>query len=553
VLDSCGKRWTGETPQGFSPRRLTASPAESEHLERKSTTTRYIKKQQCYEDSFINRTQTTTFLKVNFMSIRKRLFLSNVAMVLMPLVMFILYFILLNVLFSEDMTFLRNNYHRGWEAQPAEQENQLFTQLKKTASLESEKLSNQTFLDSITNELKEEHAGVIIRKEDKLLYTSNRLKDMTYDELPPFGNEGYSPVAWFGHQQFEVRQHDFFFKDGAEGSIFLLNEGVPFTQNARTFFPMIAFGLVLILVLTNATLTYFMSRRILKPVNQLSAAASKIREGDLDFKMEPASKDELGKLVITFDEMRRKLKEASEIREQYEKNRRELIANISHDLKTPITSIRGYVEGIKDGVANTEDKLERYLDTIHTKAEHMNRLIDELFLYSKLDVKSLPFRFEEVELKAFLEDYLEELRLELREVNVQIHMQKIERFRPTVMIDRDKMIRVMDNIIYNSVKYMDKDRCHIHISLEEKEEMVEVKIGDNGPGVPEKELSSIFNRFHRSDPSRNSNSVGSGLGLAIAAQIIKAHSGKIWAESAPGNGLSIHFTLQLFDDEVDRR
>jgi signal transduction histidine kinase len=487
------------------------------------------------------------------MSIRKRLFLSNVAMVLMPLVMFILYFILLNVLFSDDMKFLSNEYHRGWEKQPAGQESPLFNQLKKTASLESEKFSNQTFLDSISNELKEEHAGVIIRKEDRLLYTSNRVKDLTYDELPVFGQEGYFPVARLDHQQYEVRQHDFFFKDGSEGSIFLLNEGVPFIQNARTFFPVIAFGIVIILVLTNATLTYFMSRRILKPVNQLSAAASKIREGELDFKMEPASKDELGKLVKTFDEMRGKLKEASEIREQYEKNRRELIANISHDLKTPITSIRGYVEGIKDGVANTEDKFDRYLDTIHGKAEHMNRLIDELFLYSKLDVQSLPFDFEEIEWKAFLEDYLEELRLELRKENVQISMQTGEGFSSTVRIDPDKMIRVMDNIIYNSVKYVDKDRCHIRISLEEKEEMVEVMIGDNGPGVPANELSSIFNRFYRSDPSRNSNSVGSGLGLAIAAQIIKAHRGKIWAESSSGNGLCIHFTLPLFDEEGDRQ
>jgi signal transduction histidine kinase len=496
----------------------------------------------------LDKTATTTILKVNAMSIRKRLFISNAAMVLMPFVMFILYFLLLNVLFSGDIKNLSNNYHRGWQTPQIGNDVQMFNRLKKTASLQSEKFMDTAYLDSLTKNMKKENTGIIIRKGKRILYKSSYVKNLINGKLPKFGQEGYDPVVWLGHKQYSIRQHDFYYKDGTEGSVFYVDEGVHFIQFARKYFPLIFFGLVLILVMTNILLSFFMSRSILRPVKQLSIAAGKISEGDLDYQVESSSKDELGRLVKTFDDMRARLKESSKLREQYESNRKELIANISHDLKTPITSIRGYVEGIKDGVANTEDKLERYLDTIHAKAEHMDHLIDELSLYSKLDVKSLPFHFEKVEVKAFMEDYLEELRLEYKE-DVEISLQATNPL--TAILDRDKLIRVMNNIVRNSVKYMDKEVCKITIAFQEDGEMVKVSISDNGPGVPSNEISHIFNRFYRTDPSRNSHTGGSGLGLAISAQIIEAHGGSIWAESSPREGLCTYFTLKKPENKGD--
>ncbi|WP_223591833.1 sensor histidine kinase [Neobacillus bataviensis] len=483
------------------------------------------------------------------MSIRKSLFLSNAAMVIMPTLIFILYFALLNVLFSGDFKLLSNNYHRGWQTGTGGQNIELFNQLKKTASLEEEKFSNPSFQVTLSMELEDKNAGIIIRKSKKVLFSSDNVSKLQKEKLPAFGNEGYQPMVRLGQQPYSIRQHDFYFKDGTEGTILLLDKGVPFIQFARRFFPMIFIGFVLILVLTNSVLSYLMSRRILKPINQMSEAASKISAGNLDFHLEPIRKDELGKLVKSFDEMRKKLKKSADLREQYENNRRELIANISHDLKTPITSIRGYVEGIKDGVANTKEKLERYLDTIHVKATHMDRLINELFLFSKLDVNSVPFNFEKVELNLFLEDYLEEIRLDLSDEGTQIVM--VTNFRIAVFIDRDKIIRVINNIIFNSVKYIEKGKCRIQISFKEQGKMVKVSICDNGPGVPADEIANIFDRFYRGDPSRSSDTGGSGLGLAIAAQIIQAHGGEIWAENSSGGGLSIHFTLPRSNGKGD--
>ncbi|MBM7681563.1 histidine kinase [Pullulanibacillus pueri] len=478
------------------------------------------------------------------MSIRKRLFFSNALMVVTPIVMFVLYFILLHLFFDNDLRYLSNSFHgEPKTAQQKGKEQRVFTQLQKVASLNAEQLLNVSYLDKIASSLNGEQAGLIIRHGNTIIYTSDDVEKVSQHTLPEFGNEGYTPVTWLGHEQYEISQHDFFFKDGSEGSIFVIKKGEAFYKFARKFFPLIIFGVIGIVVTTNIVLSYIVSRGILKPVHQLSWAADQVKQGNLDFHMESTKKDELAKLVNTFENMRAKLKEGIELRDRYERNRKELIANISHDLKTPMTSIRGYVEGIKDGVADTKGKLEQYLETIQTKSEYMDRLIDELFLYSKLDLNRLPFHFEKVDLLGFMKDYVEEIRLELVGKNVQLSLVS-EPVHVKVPLDRDKLIRVLNNIIYNSVKYNDKEESLIQLAITEEKQRVKVTLSDNGPGVSQEALAHIFTRFYRSDPARQADTGGSGLGLAIAEQIIKAHGGAIWAENNPGGGLRISFTLQ---------
>ncbi|HET7616393.1 MAG TPA: HAMP domain-containing sensor histidine kinase [Bacillales bacterium] len=479
------------------------------------------------------------------MSIRKRFFLSNAVMIMMPVFIFIMFIVSYHVFFGGGNGNFGNPY---WNWQQQGQPNSaLYDRLLKTSALHPEKLKNARYLEKYSGK----NAGVIVRKDGKPVYVSDGFEQVAREGLPSFGREGSSPVAWYGHEQYSLRQHDFYFNDGVRGSFFIVQKEGNFFDSPRAIFPLFFGGLLLILILTNLLLSYLMSRSILKPVERLSDAAGKISAGDLDFEMTTKKRDEMGRLIETFDEMRSKLKTSMELRERYENNRRELLASISHDLKTPITSIRGHVEGIKDGVANTEAKLDRYLDTILAKANHMDRLIEELFLYSKLDVKSLPFDFEKVEFRAFLEDYLEELRLELEEDRVQIDLETVEA-KLFAEIDRDKMIRVFNNIIYNSVKYNDKSVCRIGVLLTDRGNRLEVKIRDNGPSVPADELPRIFSHFYRTDPSRNPETGGSGLGLAIAKQIIDAHGGSIWAEGAAGEGLCVSFTLNKTTGEGER-
>jgi histidine kinase len=477
------------------------------------------------------------------MSIRKRLFISNAVMIILPIILFNIYFILLHLFFGNEL-----NSFTHWPGAHVEQNQPAFSKLTKTASLQPEKLLDTTYLDALSSELKKEQTGLIIRKGQKIIYNSSPIKGVDTKDIPVFGQEGYHPMVWLGNRPFSIRQHDFYFDDGKEGSILLINKNHSFPQFARQFFPLIIFGLLGIVILTNILLSYLMARSILKPVRLLSMASEKISRGDLNFHIQSNKKDELGKLVNAFDDMRKQLKRHNELRDQYENNRKELIASISHDLKTPITSIRGYVEGIMDGVANTEEKLKKYLETIHTKAEYMDRLINELFLYSKLEVNQVAFRFEKVKILPFIKDYLEELKLEFNPDQVQILLHASEPFPAVVRIDRDHIIRVMSNIIYNSIKYKDKGQCIIRISLHDQKDMIKVAITDNGPGVPREELPNIFHQFYRGDPSRRADTGGSGLGLAIASQIIKAHGGDIWGENSDDHGLIIAFTLPKADD-----
>ena len=307
----------------------------------------------------------------------------------------------------------------------------------------------------------------------------------------------------------------------------------------------IRFGfLLLIIIITNGLLTFFVSKSIIKPVGKLIEAAEQISKGNLDFHIKAMTNDELGQLAETFDRMRDKLKESAVLQLKYEENRKDLIANISHDLKTPITSIKGYVEGIRDGVANTPEKMDRYIQTIYSKAIDMDHLIDELFLFSKLDLNRIPFHFEKFDFYTYVVDFLDELRFELEGEGIAVTFQADQADSYQVMADREQLKRVVTNLIHNSLKYLDKKEKHIHVHMKAFGDKVITRIEDNGGGISEEALPNIFDRFYRADSSRNRATGGSGLGLAIVKRIVEEHGGEIWAESKLGEGTSIFFTLK---------
>lgn len=481
------------------------------------------------------------------MSIRKRLVLSNMAMVLIPVFLFILAAILLVSIFFEDVNGPWDffNSSKNPETAIVKQE---FTQLIKVASLTPEMLLDKNYLSNLDEK---NHGYLIVRKADELTFLSSNLNDISMDDLRLFGEVGdQRPMHWKENNHYNFQTYDFYFSDGEEGTIFLLSDVGSIENIGRKFFPIMFGTLLFILIVTNGLLSYFVSKSIIKPVNELMRAAKKISEGDLNFQIESKKKDELGKLSRAFDHMRKKLKESTELQLKYEENRKEMISNISHDLKTPITSIKGYVEGIRDGVANTPEKMDRYLQTIYTKSIDMDKLIDELALYSKLDLNRLPFQFEEVELKSYLEDLMEELKFDFENERVAFSFQAEKEVPYHIIADREKLKRVINNIVSNSLKYMDKDYKQISFKISEKKEKVVVEIQDNGPGIPEDALPNIFDRFYRVDQSRNSRTGGSGLGLAIVKRIIEEHGGEIWAKSKLGEGTSIFFTLKKSGDNV---
>ncbi|QOR65079.1 HAMP domain-containing histidine kinase [Cytobacillus suaedae] len=326
--------------------------------------------------------------------------------------------------------------------------------------------------------------------------------------------------------------------------IFYVFNGKPEGEQLKFFVSFRMIAMVIILILTNGILTYYVSKSIIKPIKKLSSAAKEISQGNLEFNIMSDSNDEIGQLSNTFEEMRQKLNEAVILQSQLKQNRQELIASISHDLKTPLTSIKGYVQGIQDGVANTPEKLNRYMEKIYKNATEMDSLIDELFLYSKLDLQQIPFHFENVDLKLLFSDFIDELSFNLEKEHGKAILSFDKESSYIVDADRDKINRVVTNIVQNSLKYMDKEYKDIKINLTSFPSEVMVEIKDNGGGISMEDLPHIFESFYRADASRNSSTGGSGLGLSIAKKIIEGHGGKIWSKSTLGKGTSIYFTLK---------
>ena len=306
--------------------------------------------------------------------------------------------------------------------------------------------------------------------------------------------------------------------------------------------------IVLILAATGLSITAWIYRSIVTPICKLEEAAKNIKEGNLDFTIEADSKDEMGRLCQNFEDMRQRLKESAEEKLEAEKQNRILISNISHDLRTPITAIKGYVEGILDGVADTPEKVDKYMRTIYNKAIDMDRLINELTLYAKIDTNRIPYNFTRINVGAYFSDCIEEIGLELEAEHIGLSYFNYAGDEVEIIADPEQLKRVIDNIIGNSVKYMDKEHGLIHIRIKDVGDFIQIEIEDNGKGIGQKDLPFIFDRFYRTDASRNSATGGSGIGLSIVKKIIEDHGGKIWATSKESTGTVMYFVIRKYQE-----
>jgi len=289
-----------------------------------------------------------------------------------------------------------------------------------------------------------------------------------------------------------------------------------------------------------------LEKRVFKPIEDLKNGVEEIARGNYDVRVECHMRNEIGLLVASFNEMARKLGESERIKSEYEENRKALVVNISHDLKTPITSLQGYVEAILDGDVPPENK-EKYLQIIHRNIIYVNRLIDDLFLFSKLDLQKLNFQFARVPIGAFMADLTEEFRFELEERQVRLEYTDMTGRDLPVRLDGKRMHQAIRNIISNALKYGPEESLVIRAVLSERGGSVCIELSDNGPGIPADKLPHIFERFYRIDNERTKDLASTGLGLAIARELVEAHGGKITAASEEGKGTCFTITLPLAD------
>lgn len=428
----------------------------------------------------------------------------------------------------------------------------LYGDTAKLAMTNPEMLETLTFQEELNQQLKKKYSFLIVRKGEEIVYNGGEtdFEDIS-DKLPDFGDydKGNENCIFIGGENpFLIKQIDFFMTDTSQGSMFIVTKLGQVLPEVERLVREIVLATLLILGATGIILVGWIYQSIVKPLNQLHEAMHNISEGNLDFTLETTSHNEIGELCSDFETMRKRLKETAEEKLQYDKDNKELISNISHDLKTPITAIKGYVEGIMDGVADTPEKLNKYIRTIYNKANDMSHLIEELTFYSKIDTNRIPYTFSKINIDQYFRDCVEELKLDLEEKNIELTYFNYIEEDIVIIADAEQLKKVVNNIIGNSVKYIDKKKGIINIRIKDAGDFVQVEIEDNGKGIAIKDLPYIFDRFYRTDASRNSLQGGSGIGLSIVKKIIEDHGGRIWATSKETTGTVMCFVFRKYKE-----
>lgn len=304
-------------------------------------------------------------------------------------------------------------------------------------------------------------------------------------------------------------------------------------------------ALLLTIAWTNLYLTRNLFRHISEPLNALTAGVDRIRDGDLDTPIAYSNPDEFKAACDAVDEMAARLKASLEEQQIQQQKKQELIVGMSHDLKSPLTSIRAYTEALMDGVAKDETARQRYLGTIRTKEMDMEAMVNRLFEFAKMDVSAYPVQLERVALYLAVRDITEAWDAAHMNITLEIPAEL------NVTADRELLGRILSNLLGNSEKYSGKERVHIVISARARENLVELSVRDDGIGVPPEQLPKLFDAFYRGDAARTAPGTGSGLGLAVVKKAVESMGGTVWAENGRSGGLNITFTIPAAKEEND--
>lgn len=423
-------------------------------------------------------------------------------------------------------------------------------ELEQVTKEDPDKLLDQVYLKKLNERLSNHSSYLLVKKDWQNIYSGLPKEGNYKDDLNYSPKDGKDESLYvMDEQPYHIQQTNFTFSDGSVGQVLIYTNVAQIVPQIKKLVAQIIITSLLILFAGSFIAMFWLYKSIVHPLNKLKTAAENIKDGNLNFSVAAETDDEIGEVCVAFEEMRLKLKGQIERNIQYEKESKELISNISHDLKTPMTAIKGYIEGIMDGVADTEEKRNRYIRTIYNKVNDMNSLIEELFLYAKLDSNSVTYSFAKVNVDAYFQDCVEEISLDLESQGGDFGYFNYADRDTVIIADPEQLKRVVNNIIGNSVKYASPDRkLMISLRIMEEAEFVKIEIEDNGKGIARNEVPLIFDRCYRTDASRNSSKGGSGLGLSIAKKIIEEHGGKIWAVSTEGVGTTMCFVLRKYKE-----
>ena len=301
-------------------------------------------------------------------------------------------------------------------------------------------------------------------------------------------------------------------------------------------------AIIFSIIFTNRFLTRFIFKKIEEPLDILSQGVNEIANGNLDYRLNYHKNDEFLPVCVAFNDMAARLKKSVELAQKNEENRKELLLDISHDLRSPLTSIQAYVEGLIDGVADSPQMRDKYLHTIKRKTVDIEKMVSSLFAYSKLDMEEFVLNEEKVSLTDFVSNAKDSVKDEYGDKGLDIELDVKE--NSDVFVDKELLIRIISNILDNALKYNDKEVAKCKILISKENDFAKIEFADNGPGVDEENLDKLFEVFYRTDKARSNTGNGSGIGLAFVKKAISAIGGTVRAENNSLGGLSIIIYLR---------
>ncbi|MGM0378773.1 MAG: sensor histidine kinase [Bacillota bacterium] len=420
-------------------------------------------------------------------------------------------------------------------------------------------INNEKLLE-FEKSLKSDFVGFDIKINNKMTYHSllqkNKYKADKYPDLhsaSDFITPNRRNFLYNKEKLRIIKQIDFQLKNGSDGSIYIfIKRDLLSIIKSNILFTTVFISLFLIIVLS-IFISIYIYKSISKPLTSVIDGVEKIKKGNLDFKFEKSNTDEISKLSTDFDKLRKKLLKQKKIRKKYEKDRKEFIANITHDINTPITAANMNVQALIDGYITDKSKKQRYLKNIKVKLASINKLIDELSLISNLNLQDEQIKFLEVDIYDFIKDIVDELKYDKKYEKVKfIFNNKKDKEKRYIKIDVQKMRRAILNIFENSLKHSDKENLKIYINIFKDNKKINLSIEDNGKGI-KKDYKNLFQRFYKEDESRNVQNSGSGLGLSIVKKIIDINNGEVYAKKSRkfDSGLKIVMVFRSAYEDIN--
>lgn len=475
------------------------------------------------------------------MTVKKRLAISNIIMIIIPVVITLMVGLsCVGVIYYT----LQNSNGFGFENYDE------FYNMSRTVSdrmyevFEHGSKSSKERLEFIGNIIDKDTTYVEVYENGSEFYTvgNNSLKDSRLMEsAKAVGTNSF--VSNIDHQLF-------YYTESSKGNIYELyfTANNYHTDNNKAKGALIisavlvVSAIILSILFTNRFLTRFIFKKIEEPLDILSNGVNEIASGNLDYRLSYSRNDEFLPVCLAFNDMAGRLKKSTELAQRNEENRKELLLDISHDLRSPLTSIQAYVEGLIDGVASSPQMRDKYLHTIKRKTADIEKMVSSLFAYSKLDMEEFSINEESIEMPDYIEQYLSEIKDEY--LNSGLELKIITGDSLKVKADRELLNRIISNILDNSLKYKTSDTGKCEISVSKENDLAKIEFSDNGPGVDEGNLDKLFDVFYRTDKARSDTGNGSGIGLAFVKKAAEEMGGGVKAEKSKLGGLSIIIYLR---------